>query len=411
MPSSVLHLGIEAVTGLLYFTVAALILRRATPPRLKSARDAFALWWLVLGTLSAISIAMRAWGTVASPVYGNLLAITILLLITGGSAALVYYQTVLLGLVRSPGLTVGFYYAIVFTSYLIIVLSAGPQYDQQFGRLVYSETWIAPGGALHPSLTITYFWTLLGPGLVGAGLMLWRSDRIADKEVRDRAMTVGGALFVWYLFVLVGSVSLLSGKIPAWLTITARTVNLLAIATVLIAMFAALRRPGTDKADTWIDTLLLPRQKGGDIRRKVLIVDDEEPILESLRLVFDEFCTVPTDVTTATSGEEGLEKLRSSERFDLILADYRMGNVSGADVLEKAYHECPDAVRVLITGYAEDQVVEDAVQRAHVHAYVLKPWDTEELVRKTEAWLGQGVPTEAGHDEVLRFLERSRSLV
>ncbi len=420
------HTVLEGVTGLLYFLVAWQVAVRPTPNRLRNARDAFATWWFILGCLSLLGILLRNTELSEASLVPEFAAFSILLLVTGGSASLVYYQTVLLGRIREPARWIVAYYTTVLGIYFGLVLAAGPRLDTGAGRIVYSEAWLTPGGVLHPLLTVSYFWVLLGPGLVGAAVLLWRTDQIRDPSVRDRAYTIGAALFIWYVFVLVGSISLLSGDVPAWLTSAAKLVNLFAVLTVFLAIHGASQRqrsatgdrrhdgapaPHDGERSQWIGPLFVRGGASAEINeRRILIVDDEPDIVETLKLSIESLSRIPVTVTTTTDALAA-RHLIATESFDLILSDYRMPQITGADLLEEAYAMSPDTIRVLITGYAERQVVDDAIQRGRVHGYELKPWDTEALIGRIEGWLTDLDQKPAEKGQIVAFLDRTESLV
>lgn len=107
----------------------------------------------------------------------------------------------------------------------------------------------------------------------------------------------------------------------------------------------------------------------------ILVVDDEPDILFSLQaLLRHDF-----EVHTASSGAEALEVLRQSP-VHLIVSDQRMPAMSGAEFLCRAKCECPRAVRVIFTGYADLKAVIDAVNRGEIYRYLTKPWDPDDLV-------------------------------
>jgi len=111
----------------------------------------------------------------------------------------------------------------------------------------------------------------------------------------------------------------------------------------------------------------------------VLLVDDEENILRSLqRLLMDE---EDIEITTATSGEEGLKLLPSLTNLGLIVSDQRMPGMTGALFLEKARDINPDASRIILTGYADVTAAVDAINKGGAWRYLAKPWNDEELVR------------------------------
>jgi len=107
----------------------------------------------------------------------------------------------------------------------------------------------------------------------------------------------------------------------------------------------------------------------------ILIVDDDEKILGSLQRTFER---LGYNVLVATSGEEGLDILRS-EDVKLIISDVRMPTMSGVGFLEKAKEAAPDAVRIVITGYADIQAAADAINSLGVFKFILKPWDRYHL--------------------------------
>jgi len=113
-------------------------------------------------------------------------------------------------------------------------------------------------------------------------------------------------------------------------------------------------------------------------RTKVLFVDDEENILKSLkRLLVDE----EIEILTATSGEEGLALLRETEEVGLIVSDQRMPGLSGADFLRLSREIAPDALRIILTGYADLNATVDAINKGGAYRYISKPWDDEEMIR------------------------------
>ena len=112
------------------------------------------------------------------------------------------------------------------------------------------------------------------------------------------------------------------------------------------------------------------REKEG---KRVLVVDDEPRVLTSIEdLLEDEF-----EVLTATDAQEALRLLEEQE-VAVILSDQRMPGLSGDQFLSRA-KEVSEAVRVLITGYADLDAVTRAVNSAQIYACMAKPWDAMEL--------------------------------
>ena len=110
----------------------------------------------------------------------------------------------------------------------------------------------------------------------------------------------------------------------------------------------------------------------------VLLVDDEANILRSLeRLLMDEEFTV----LTATSGEEGLEVLKSASEVALIVSDQRMPGMGGAEFLAAARDITPEAIRMILTGYADVNAAMDAINKGGAARYLSKPWEDNMLVQ------------------------------
>jgi DNA-binding NtrC family response regulator len=111
------------------------------------------------------------------------------------------------------------------------------------------------------------------------------------------------------------------------------------------------------------------------IKHPVLLVDDEPEILFSLRgLLRMEF-----DLYTAESGAEALEILHQHP-VHVIMTDQRMPQMTGVELLRRAHGECPEAIRIVFTGYADIKAVIDAINQGQVYRYLTKPWDPDELV-------------------------------
>ena len=111
---------------------------------------------------------------------------------------------------------------------------------------------------------------------------------------------------------------------------------------------------------------------------QVLFVDDEPNIIKSLkRLFIDE----PFETLFAASGLEGMEIVKSSTNLGLIVSDQRMPGLTGVDFLEHARQMAPDAIRMVLTGYADVEAAMAAINRGGAFRYITKPWSDDELVQ------------------------------
>ena len=62
------------------------------------------------------------------------------------------------------------------------------------------------------------------------------------------------------------------------------------------------------------------------------------------------------------------------------MTDQRMPQMTGVELLQRAQEECPEAVRIIFTGYADIKAVIDAINQGQIYRYLTKPWDPDELV-------------------------------
>lgn len=114
------------------------------------------------------------------------------------------------------------------------------------------------------------------------------------------------------------------------------------------------------------------------IKHSILFVDDEEAILRSLNRLFRK---EGYHILTAQSGEAGLQTLKEHNgQIAVIVSDQKMPKMDGAAFLEKAKALCPDAIRILLTGYSDMNAIISAVNKGEIHRYLTKPWNDDELV-------------------------------
>lgn len=111
--------------------------------------------------------------------------------------------------------------------------------------------------------------------------------------------------------------------------------------------------------------------------KKVLVVDDEKLVCESCHSILSE---EGYQVDMCLSARDSLRRL-DGERFDMLVADLRMPDIDGIDLIEQAKKKRPDLAVVVITGYPS---VETAVATLKLGAaeYVPKPFTPDELAER-----------------------------
>lgn len=108
----------------------------------------------------------------------------------------------------------------------------------------------------------------------------------------------------------------------------------------------------------------------------LLCVDDEPSILSALRRLFR---PCGYRVLLAESGTVGLALLET-DKVDLVISDMRMPEMDGAHFLEQVRIRQPQAIRVLLTGYADVSSTIAAINRGEIHRYIAKPWDDQDML-------------------------------
>lgn len=109
---------------------------------------------------------------------------------------------------------------------------------------------------------------------------------------------------------------------------------------------------------------------------RVLFVDDEPAILESLRRsVRREFAA-----DTAIDADHGLDCLRRGGPYCIVVSDMRMPGMDGAEFLATVRTISPESVRVMLTGCDEIEIAMRAVNDGRIFEFLSKPVPTADLL-------------------------------
>jgi HD-like signal output (HDOD) protein len=110
--------------------------------------------------------------------------------------------------------------------------------------------------------------------------------------------------------------------------------------------------------------------------KKILFVDDEPKILEGIKRMLRPM-REQWDVQFATSGPEAL-RLLQKESFNILVTDMRMPGMDGAELLTLVREQFPTVVRIVLSGYSEQEMVFKSVKAAH--QYLSKPCEPKTLI-------------------------------
>jgi DNA-binding NtrC family response regulator len=150
-------------------------------------------------------------------------------------------------------------------------------------------------------------------------------------------------------------------------------------------------------------------------RPRLLFVDDEQRVLNSMRIMFRR----QFDLFLASHGAEALNIVKD-ENIDVIIADHRMPQMTGVEVLTKVRKLSPRTVRILLTGYADLDAVEGSINEGEVFRFLTKPCapkqlrDTVELAAKLARETPGAPPTderELSDEEALEIILESDTAI
>jgi CheY-like chemotaxis protein len=110
-------------------------------------------------------------------------------------------------------------------------------------------------------------------------------------------------------------------------------------------------------------------------RPRILVVDDEEAILETMTFTFQD----DYEVVTANDPRKALEILDEQAPFAVVLTDQRMPEMSGVEFVTEVCRRHPATVRMILTGFSDMDAIIQAINDGHVYAYITKPWEPEQL--------------------------------
>ena len=114
----------------------------------------------------------------------------------------------------------------------------------------------------------------------------------------------------------------------------------------------------------------------GEKTPSVLIVDDEEMVLSSLRGVF----TLQTEyeIHEASKPKDAIALVERAP-VDVVISDFLMPEMNGIELLKEIKRLQPESVRLLLTGYADKENAIKAINDVGLYQYIEKPWENEDL--------------------------------
>ena len=123
------------------------------------------------------------------------------------------------------------------------------------------------------------------------------------------------------------------------------------------------------------------------MKKRILVIDDDPLVRRTLQHLLGR---AGYSVDSASDGLQGLDKLPEGH-FDLVMTDIRMPGMDGFTVLKAIREYCHSTNRapleeVVLTGYNDIHALE-SVQSLGIKHFVLKPFDTDELLDEVQRLL------------------------
>ena len=116
--------------------------------------------------------------------------------------------------------------------------------------------------------------------------------------------------------------------------------------------------------------------------RRILIVDDEESVINSLKTLLS--LEIPQhEVLVFTSPKLALDAI-SRKSIDLAISDYVMPEMDGVTFLGEVRRLYPAIQLIILTGYGDKKSAIRSINEVSLYQYLEKPWDNEDLLQVIE---------------------------
>lgn len=124
-------------------------------------------------------------------------------------------------------------------------------------------------------------------------------------------------------------------------------------------------------------------------RRRILIVDDDEGVCNTLKAILK---VKDYDVEIVNTGKEAIERAETTF-YDVAILDIKLPDIEGTELLKPLHKISPKTIKIMLTGYPQS---DNAIKSLNygADAYLVKPLDPAELVKTIEEKLPSPVKIE-----------------
>lgn len=107
----------------------------------------------------------------------------------------------------------------------------------------------------------------------------------------------------------------------------------------------------------------------------ILLVDDDVVVLNALSRVLNE----DNYVIFKTSSPKEALKILEEQEINVLMTDQRMPGMTGCELIKEVKNKYPSIVAVILSSYADFEIVQEAINEGHVFKFLSKPWDNNFL--------------------------------
>jgi len=120
-----------------------------------------------------------------------------------------------------------------------------------------------------------------------------------------------------------------------------------------------------------------------ELKKNILIIDDELIILDSLKIQLERMIGNTYDIEAASSGEEAIELIDDIYEKNLslfmIISDYNLDDMKGTQILKHALNKFPNVKKVIISGQLDEDDIRNFHSTYGLDLRLGKPWNIYEL--------------------------------
>lgn len=118
--------------------------------------------------------------------------------------------------------------------------------------------------------------------------------------------------------------------------------------------------------------------------RRILVIDDEPDVLQSLK---DLLGLLPdVELTAAPTFKEGLARAMEGG-WDIVLTDQRLPEGRGVDILSETARVFPGTTLLLMSAFQDFDMMIRGVNAAHIDYFIQKPWEPADVLKRIEQML------------------------